>query len=188
MYNITHGRRPTHQRSQVDAGGRAPGRSSDARPRGACEARRGSLVGGASKVSGRMGLLAVLTFHARGEAAATHERGARDLQPGVRSIRLQASAPHAAPAMNQHQMVSPTRNRSNTALPSLLGLTFRRLPSVASGKPQDGDGSVFNRAGYTLAEARFGLEKGVHPRGAILRRSGKLTHLCSAETTLSRSG
>jgi hypothetical protein len=45
----------------------------------------------------------------------------------------------------------------------LLGLKNRRLPSVASGKPQGGDGSVFNRAGSTLTEACFGLENGVHP-------------------------
>jgi hypothetical protein len=59
-----------------------------------------------------------------------------------------------------------TSTRNNMPWPgrqALLSLTFRRLPSVASGKTQISDGSVFTRAGSTLAEPCFGLENGVHP-------------------------
>ena len=60
--------------------------------------------------------------------------------------------------------ISSSPTKVQTFSPHLLKLTFRRLPSVASGGSQDGDISVFNRAGSTLAEAGFGLENGVHPR------------------------
>jgi hypothetical protein len=46
---------------------------------------------------------------------------------------------------------------------ALLRLTFRRLPSVASGRQHQDEGNVFNRAG-SLAEPCSGLENGVHPR------------------------
>jgi hypothetical protein len=170
MYNVIHAWRATHRRSQTHAGGRAARRSSDEYPRCACEARGCWLVGGASKVSGRMGLLEVLTLNARGQAAATHERGARDFRPGLRGIRLHTAAPQTSSAMRQHRIAS--RNRSTTDLPSLLGLTLRRLPSVASGKPQDDYSRVLNRAGSTLAGPSFGLENGVHP---IERRRSALS-------------
>jgi hypothetical protein len=163
MYNIIHAWRPSHRRSQTDTGGRAASRSSDARPRGACEARGSGFVGGASKVSRRMGPVEFLTFKTSGQGATTHERGARDFRPGLRGIRLQTAAPQTSSAMRRHRMASTSRNRSTTDLPSLLGLTLRRLPSVASGKPQDDDSRVLNRAGSTLAGPCFGLENGVHP-------------------------
>jgi hypothetical protein len=65
------------------------------------------------------------------------------------------------------------RSTRNAVLPvgrRCLGLTFRRLPSVASGKPQDGNSAVFNRAGSTLAAACFGLENGVHPTSTRPKR------------------
>ena len=45
----------------------------------------------------------------------------------------------------------------------ILRLTFRRLPSVASGRKHVGDAEVFNRAGSTLAVPFFGPGNGVHP-------------------------
>jgi hypothetical protein len=170
MYNITHARRPTYRRTQAGAGGRAPGRSSDARTQGACEARGRWNIGGASKVSGRMVARQALTSNAGAQAAATHETGAGDLRSGLRSIRVQASASHAASVMSRKRMAPAAVNPSTADLPSLLDLTFRRLPSVASGKPQDADSSVFNRVGSTLAVACFGLEDGVHPRAPLIRR------------------
>lgn len=169
MYNVIHAWRPTYRRSQTHAGGRAASRSSDECPRGACEARGCCLVGGAAKMSGRMGPVEFLTFKASGQGATTHERGARDLRPGLRGIRLQTAAPQTSSAMRRDRMASTAKNRSTTSLPSLLGLTPWRLPSVASGKPQDDDSRVLNRAGSTLAGPCFGLENGVHP---ILRHIG----------------
>jgi len=81
-----------------------------------------------------------------------------------RSVELREG--DANPKSRNRVDVTEVSSRSTTAQifsPPLLRLTFRRLPSVASGKPQDGDGSVFNRAGSTLAEACFGLDNGVHP-------------------------
>ena len=157
MYNIIHVWRPTHRRSQADPRGCAPGRPSDARPRGTCEARGCWLVGGASKVRGRMGLLEVLTPHARATSTSSHEKGARELRSGLRGVWTQASAPQTASTMKR-------RERTSSCRPSLLRLTFRRLPLVASGRQHVGDGEGFNRAGSTLAVPCFGLENGVHPR------------------------
>jgi hypothetical protein len=175
MYNITHARRPTYRGSQADAGGRAPSRSSDACSRGTCEARGRWLVGGASKVPGRMDQ--VLVSQVRATGTASHERGARDLRPSLRRVRIQAAAAQTASAMTRQQLAltSTERNLSTTGLPPLLGLTFRRLPSVASGKPQDGDSTVFNRAGSTLAAACFGPENGVHPRWLSHIRTTSMT-------------
>jgi hypothetical protein len=166
MYNVIHAWRPTYRRSQTHAGGRAASRSSDECPRGACEGRGRWLVGGASKVSGRMGLLEVFTLNARRQAAATHERGARDLRPGIRGIRLQTAAPQTSSAIRRDRMASTAKDRSTAGVPSLLGLTPWRLPSVASGKPQDDD---LNRAGSTLAEPCFGPENGVHPKMGFMQ-------------------
>ena len=163
MYNITHAGRPTYRRTQADAGGRTPGRSSDARTQGTCEARRRWIVGGTSKVPGRMGTLQVLISNAGAKAEAAHETGAGDLRTGLRSIRVQASAPQTAWAMSRQRTASTAANPSTADLLSPLSLTFRRLPSVASEKPQDGDNSVFSRVGSTLAVASFGPENGVHP-------------------------
>lgn len=168
VYNIIHAWRPTHRRSQAEACGRAAGRSADAHPRGPCEARGSRLLGGASEVSGRMGFLKVPTFDARGQATTAHERGARDLRPALRSIRLHAARPSAAPAMRRHRRTSSARSQWSRVRPSPHGFTFRRLPSVTSGKPQDGDRGVLIRAGHTLAQACFGTENGVHPT-ALLR-------------------
>ena len=44
---------------------------------------------------------------------------------------------------------------------SAVRLTFRRLPSVASGQYYE---SILNRAGYTLAVPCFGPKNGVHLR------------------------
>lgn len=168
MYNIIYAWRPTHRRSQTDAGGRAARRSSDERPRGAGEARGSCLVGGASKVSGRMGPAEFPALETSGQGATTHETGARDLRPGLRGIRLQTAAPQTSSAMRRYRVASTAKDRPSTRLPSLLGLTLWRLPSVASGKPQTGHSRLLNRASSTLAEPCFGPENGVHPSRNIM--------------------
>ena len=50
-------------------------------------------------------------------------------------------------------------SKSWTGRLSAVTLTFRRLPSVASGQYYE---SVLNQAGYTLAVPCFGLKNGVH--------------------------
>ena len=45
-----------------------------------------------------------------------------------------------------------------------IRLTFRRLPSVASGQYYEDHDGVFNRAGSTLAVPHFGPVNGVHLR------------------------
>ena len=52
-------------------------------------------------------------------------------------------------------------SKSWTGRLSAVTLTFRRLPSVASGQYYE---SVLNQAGYTLAVPCFGLKNGVHLR------------------------
>ena len=60
-------------------------------------------------------------------------------------------------------MASTDKSKPTPSRQPSLRLTFRRLPSVASGRQHVGDEEVFNRAGSTLAVPCFGLENGVHP-------------------------
>jgi len=73
-----------------------------------------------------------------------------------------ANEPKSRSGTDVTQISSPS-TKARTFSPSLLRLTFRRLPSVASGRQHDGEGDAFNRAGSTLAEPCLGLENGVHP-------------------------
>jgi len=81
-----------------------------------------------------------------------------------RSVELRDGDANPRSRNHDATRVSSSHTKVQTFSPHLLRLTFRRLPSVASGRSQDGESSVFNRAGSTLAEAGFGLENGVHPR------------------------
>lgn len=56
-------------------------------------------------------------------------------------------------------------SKSWTGRLSAVTLTFRRLPSVASGQYYE---SVLNQAGYTLAVPCFGLKNGVHLTSRLL--------------------
>ena len=161
MYNITDAWRPTHGRAEADAGCRTSGRPSDARARVTCKTRGRRAVRGASSVPGRVGSSQVLGLTVAIEAAEAHDRGSRDVRSALRGVRLQAASPQAATLTRPPVALRRTRHASP------LCLTFRRLPSVASGKPQHSDSGVFNRAGSTLAEACFGLENGVHPTGYV---------------------
>ena len=80
-----------------------------------------------------------------------------------RSVELRDGDTNPKSRNHDATQVSSSPTKVQTFSPHLLKLTFRRLPSVASGRSQDGESSVFNRAGSTLAEAGFGLENGVHP-------------------------
>ena len=164
MYNITHAWWPADGRAQADTGSRAPGRSADAGAQVTCAARGHRDVGSASTMSGRMDFSQLNDSRAGAEATASHKRGARDFRSAVRRVRVQASAEQAAASM-RHQCVAPItrKTRSTFAHRFSFDRTVRRLPSVASGRSQHGENTVFNRAGSTLADARFGLESGVHP-------------------------
>jgi len=81
-----------------------------------------------------------------------------------RSVELRDGDTNPKSRNHDATQVSSSPTKVQTFSPHLLKLTFRRLPSVASGRSQDGESSVFNRAGSTLAEAGFGLENGVHPK------------------------
>jgi hypothetical protein len=81
-----------------------------------------------------------------------------------RSVELRDGEANPRSRNHDATRVSSSHTKVQTFSPHLLRLTFRRLPSVASGRSQDGESSAFNRAGSTLAEAGFGLENGVHPR------------------------
>jgi hypothetical protein len=63
-------------------------------------------------------------------------------------------------------------SKSWTGRLSAVTLTFRRLPSVASGQYYE---SVLNQAGYTLAVPCFGLKNGVHLTHALCNRTSVCT-------------
>lgn len=155
MYNITHARRPTHRRSEADARGRAPGRPSEARPRGTCEARRYRVVGGAAEVRGRMGVVDVLP-HLRAARTASHERGARELQSGIRGVRTQAPAPQTASRMRHRQGIGLFQLSTETDQPQQLswrsrGRSSKRrsLPHFAAGVRTQSHPSVRHRESGT---------------------------------------
>jgi hypothetical protein len=81
-----------------------------------------------------------------------------------RSVELRDGDANPRSRNHDATRVSSSHTKVQTFSPHLLRLTFRRLPSVASGRSQDCESSAFNRAGSTLAEPCFGLENGVHPR------------------------
>src|SRR3990172_3807073 len=143
MYNITHGRRPTHRRSQADPRGRAPGRPSDARTRGTCQARGCWLVGGAAQVRGRVGFVNALPPYVRATPTASHDKGARNLRSGLRGVRTQAPPPQTASTMSGR----PPRRAGSRRLPEVPGPRnepsgVRRAPPGAVPSSVLGENSV----------------------------------------------
>lgn len=111
MYNITYGWRPTDRRPEAETGGRAAGRPSDACARGTGEARGNRVVGGATEVRGRVGLVDVVTPRVGAPSTASHERGAGVLRSGFCGVRFQASAPQAAPTVRSDSGPDSERNQ-----------------------------------------------------------------------------
>ena len=108
-----------------------------------------------------------------------------------RSVELRDGDTNPRSRNHDATRVSSSHTKVQTFSPHLLRLTFRRLPSVASGRSQDGESSVFNRAGSTLAEAGFGLENGVHPSSprsrSIISRAEKPSFSAETKTRSSSS-
>src|SRR3990172_8908465 len=143
MYNITHGRRATHRRSQKDPRSRATGCPSDARTRGTGEAGGGWLVGGAAEVRGRLGFVCALSPYVRATPTASHDKGARNLRSGLRGVRTQAPPPQTASTMSGR----PPRRAGSRRLPEVPGPRnepsgVRRAPPGAVPSSVLGENSV----------------------------------------------
>ena len=128
MYNITHGPRATHRRSQKDPRSRATGCPSDARTRGTGEARRYRVVGSVAEVRGRVGLVDfLLPPHVRTTRTASHQKGARNLRSGLRGVRTQAPPPQTASTMTRGPRHRDLRMRQTvTHVPGLFRYRCRR--------------------------------------------------------------